>query len=352
MLTIVARNVTEALHIGLSNLKNYGEWHKTRTGKVLEYPEPVVTQYKYPKERVLFSPTRDANPFFHLFEALWMLGGQEDVAYVKFFNKRMEDYSDDGWRLHGAYGYRWRNYFHTDQLNRVVNHLTRSPASRRAVVSMWDPEDLVRAMGSYSDIPCNTHIYFKRKNDELNMTVLCRSNDIIWGAYGANAVHFSILQEYIASQIGIKVGGYYHFSDSYHAYEEPFNKVSTILGLYDGGQLWYDSYLGLSPNGKHYTPAPIFENKNQANRDIDKFLRYTRTFINNEVGFPSSFPKYANKFFTNTAHKMFSAWYSGQILREYEDALSTAKEIEALDWKKASIEWLERRKVKWESKKL
>jgi hypothetical protein len=351
MLTILARNVTEALHIGLGHLKDYGEWHETRTGKVLEYPGPVVTQYKCPRERVLFSPIRDANPFFHLFEAFWMLGGQEDVDYVKFFNKRMMDYSDDGWRLNGAYGYRWRRYFHSDQLDQVVSHLIDNPASRRAVVSMWDPEDLERAIADYSDVPCNTHIYFKRKYDKLNMTVLCRSNDVIWGVYGANAVHFSILQEYIASQIGIEIGNYYHVSDSYHAYEEPFNKVSAILGPQNGGQLWYDSYLGLSPDGMHYTPAPIFEDRDQADIDIEKFLGYTRTFMNSEVRFPPSPPQYANKFFIKTAHKMFSAWYSGQVLREYKDALSTAKEIEALDWRKASIEWLERRKAKWELKR-
>ena len=95
MLSIAARNVTEALHIGLGHLNKNGVWLETRTGKVLEYPAPVATTYYHPKERVLFSPIRDANPFFHLFEALWMLGGQEDVDYVSFFNKRMLDYSDD-----------------------------------------------------------------------------------------------------------------------------------------------------------------------------------------------------------------------------------------------------------------
>jgi hypothetical protein len=351
MLTILARNVSEALHIGLDHLKQYGEWCETRTGKVLEYPEPVTTKYLHPKERVLFSPIRDANPFFHLFEAFWMLDGQEDVDYVKFFNKRMMDYSDDGWRLNGAYGYRWRRYFHRDQLDLVVSHLIDDPNSRRAVVAMWDPEDLKRSIEDYSDVPCNTHIYFKRKNDKLNMTILCRSNDVIWGAYGANAVHFSILQEYMASQIGIEIGDYYQVSDSYHVYEKPFNKISAILGADNDGPLWYDSYLGLGPNGKHYTPTPIFENRDQANIDIEKFLGYTRTFMNSEVRFPPAPPEYTNKFFIKTAHKMFSAWYLGQVHREYKDALSTAKEIEALDWRKASIEWLERRETKWESKK-
>ena len=46
----------------------------------------------------------------------------------------------------------------------------------------------------------------KIKNGRLQMTVHCRSNDIIWGTYGANAVHFSILQEYVAARIGVDLG--------------------------------------------------------------------------------------------------------------------------------------------------
>ena len=164
-------------------------------------------------------------------------------------------------------------------------------------------------------------------------------------------MHFSILQEYIASQIGIEVGDYYHVSDSYHAYEEPFHKMLPILERHEHDYLWYDSYVGLNPDGLHYTPAPIFEDRNQADVDIENFLGYTRTFMGHSVSFPPAPPEYTNRFFSKTAHKMFLAWHMGQIHREYKDAISTAKEIEALDWRKASIEWLERRASNWESKK-
>ena len=48
------------------------------------------------------------------------------------------------------------------------------------------------------EIPCNTAIYFKVREGKLNMTVSNRSNDVIWGTFGANVVHMSILQEYVA----------------------------------------------------------------------------------------------------------------------------------------------------------
>ena len=33
---------------------------------------------------------------------------------------------------------------------------------------------------------------------KLCMTVCNRSNDMLWGAYGANVVHMSMLQEFVA----------------------------------------------------------------------------------------------------------------------------------------------------------
>src|SRR4051812_29373079 len=184
---IVANNVNEALSEGLNWLKAAGVRSPSRNGDVLVSPVPVVTEYAYPTERVLFSPLRDANPFFHFFEALWMLAGQRDLTWPLYFNKGFGAYSDDGVTLHGAYGYRWREWFGVDQLELIVNDLSASPDSRRAVLAMWDGEfDLEKAAEGGKDVPCNTTAFFDRRDGRLNMMVCCRSNDIYWGAYGAN----------------------------------------------------------------------------------------------------------------------------------------------------------------------
>jgi hypothetical protein len=54
----------------------------------------------------------------------------------------------------------------------------------------------------------------------LNITVTNRSNDAVWGCYGANAVQFSVLQEYLAARLGVRVGVYRQVSDSLHVYVE------------------------------------------------------------------------------------------------------------------------------------
>jgi len=337
--TIYARNVSEALYLGLQYLEQEGVWINSRSGRVIEAPNPVMSIYKRPEERVLFYPSRDANPFFHLFESLWMLAGKNDVKYVSQFNSHISSFSDDGISFHGAYGHRWREYFSKDQLNLITEHLKKEPNSRRAVLQMWSPEDLLKATDNPSckDVPCNTQVYFKIRKERLQMTVSCRSNDIIWGTYGANAVHFSVLQEYIAARVGVPMGTYYHLSDSYHAYEEVYKKVLDVLEQKNSEDvLWYDSYLGWN-QGMHYTPEPMFTAPEHIDRDVEKFIDKPLIHF------------YENSFFEETAVPMLLAWQSFKQKR-YDEGFTRLERVKALDWKKASIEWLERRRKKWELK--
>jgi thymidylate synthase len=344
VLNIYARNVSEALYLGLMHLQDDGVWQETRSGRVLEYPAPVMTIYKRPEERVLFFPSRDANPFFHLFEAFWMLAGRDDLEFVSRFNSRMKEFSDDGYTLSGAYGYRWRQYWLKDQLELLIIHLKNEPNSRRAVLQMWDTKDLEKIVNhsSSKDVPCNTQVYFKIRDDRLQMTVSCRSNDIVWGAYGANAVHFSILQEYIAAKLGLSIGTYYHLSDSFHAYENVYKKTLDILHQKNTGDtLWYDSYLGWN-KGMHYSPEPIFTKPDYADIDIYNFLNFSTQVMEEDLS-------YHNNFFSETAAPMLKAWENYKQ-QDYDSAILQLEDVPALDWRKAAIEWLERRRQKYQVK--
>lgn len=242
MHTIQVRNVHRALPEGLRYLEESGRKSPSRAGDVYVSPTPVMTVYEKPNERVVFWAERNANPFFHLMEALWMLAGRNDVAWLARFNKRMETFSDDGKTFHGAYGHRWREYFERwdegtkridilDQLERVIQLFRNNPQTRRAVIQMWDCEvDLYsKEQGAPKDIPCNDLIMLANQDGALDLTVLCRSNDIIWGAYGANAVHFSVLHEYLAARIGFHIGRMYQFSNNYHAYEDTFKQCESLI---------------------------------------------------------------------------------------------------------------------------
>jgi Thymidylate synthase len=214
---IQSNNVNDAFVSALWWLKTAGIKETSRNGPVLVAPGLVVTEYDRPWERVLFDKRRDANPVFHLMEALWMLTGDNDLAWINQFNSRMEKFGENG-KQWGAYGWRWREYFGKDQIQLVIDELKRDPKSRRAVISMWDPAEDLEHQGP--DLPCNVSIFFDRRGGELNMTVCNRSNDLLWGAYGANVVHMSILQEAIAWELGVPMGMYRQVSDNFHAYTD------------------------------------------------------------------------------------------------------------------------------------
>lgn len=230
MLIIHARNVNDAYYEATWKIAVQGVMEDSRNGKVLVNPGPVMTSYERPWERMLFDPKRDANPYFHVMEAMWMLAGYNQTAPLEFFNKTFNQFNDNGVRMNGAYGHRWRHHFDHDQLKWIIAHLRDEPNSRRAVLGMWDPASDPQSIDRGSkDVPCNTHIYFRNEAGKLDMTVCCRSNDIVWGCYGANAVHMSYLQEFIAQALGWPIGRYYQLSNNWHMYERHFDLQRSLL---------------------------------------------------------------------------------------------------------------------------
>ena len=258
----------DALNQGITHLEANGIVSQSRNGPVLVSPTPVVTVNTQPSRRVLFSPLRDANPFFHLFESIWMLVGRNDVEFPAMYAKQLELYSDDGATLNGAYGHRWRHHFDYDQLEVIIEELKTNPESRRCVLAMWDgTKDLQAAKAGSKDVPCNTHIYFNAQPGEsgpLDMTVCCRSNDAVWGAHGANVVHFSFLLEYVAQCIGRPVGYLYQYSNNYHIYTER----ADVQRLLDGAFQPDWSYVLPTENPAQISPAAT--KVIRAKRDADE----------------------------------------------------------------------------------
>ena len=220
----------------------------SRNGPVARAPGLFITEYHPDFIPVLRSPTRDANPFFHLVEAFYYLAGRKDVVLPAYFAKQLAAYSDDGETLWGSYGYRWRNHFKVDQLEIIINELRQDPTSRRCVLQMWDGYlDLNIATGTGGaikgkDTPCNHAVTFDPKPDgTLNMTVSNRSNDLVWGAYGANMVHFNILHSYVAASVNMRKGVHFQVSSNTHIYlDNPV--VKRLINCVDGKIVLTDEY--------------------------------------------------------------------------------------------------------------
>ena len=359
MRVINARNVNDALAHAVGLMRNHGQLRGSRNGKVLTPPFPVTTVYSRPCERVLFSPARDANPFFHLYESLWMLAGRNDVAPLVKYTKQIGAYSDDGLTIHDAYGYRWREHFQRnhipiDQLRVIIVRLQKDKDDRRCVLQMWDT--LADLGNAGKAVPCNLTATFQVQDGLLNMVVFCRSNDIIWGCYGANAVHFSFLLEYVASKIGVPVGTYTQVSVNWHAYTEHWGQVRDIQPGVNPYVRFVDTDTGQSTSVVRH--IPIAE-PGSFDHGLSVLL------AREEQGFPTTASSYPSGFqyeddpwnvWWNVVYAVLAAhsiWRDSPYPQRTELALNVLSRPEApqdADWIVAARQWIERRHKRWEKR--
>jgi len=343
------RDVNEALPRALAYLRDCGTLESTRNGPALVAPSPVATTYREPRRRVLFDAERDANPFFHLFEALWILAGRRDVRTLAWYNSRMINYSDDGDSFHGAYGYRLR-HLHGDQITKACNILIKNPYSRQAVLQLWDTD---RDLGATKlDIPCNDMVMLRVRHDDgsfhssrmlLDITVCCRSNDAVWGAYGANAVQFSFLQEYMAECIGVGVGRYTQMSHNLHVYtDNPYWQrwIETHRAGVYVAPCPYDLWPGctmvqtsmLSPAGRSRTIEEF---------DWDLQLLFHIADGSNDV----------SDFASAICDKKFQSWFFTRIVKPmlvkhaYRETPVEWFSPTEFDWHHAGQQWIDRRRA-------
>ncbi len=350
MYVIEARNVHEALPLAIEYLRTTGVKRDSRNGPVLLSPVPVTTVYTHPCERVIFWPQRDANPFFHLYESLWMLSGSNLVAPLARYAKNILNYSDDGITQHAAYGYRWRKTFsvhnahgtETDQLAPIARRLRENPEDRRCVLQMWDAALDLDKTGA--DFPCNLTATFQRDKDgRLDLAVFCRSNDIIWGCYGANAVHFSVLQEYMANWIGCPVGTYSQISINWHAYQnEVWEQVQDIPTFFRQ----HAPYEGINGSAFH---VPMTKPSMQADHDIETLLKDADEGFVNTEGWSS------HDAWGDMVYLVLKAHHVYKTLGKDEKRFGAVLDIlnhgdQEADWIVASREWVLRREKAWAKK--
>lgn len=288
----------------------------SRNGKVLRFRDPYLFQIRMPERRLVTSPLRDANPFFHCMEFIWMMAGRADVGWLAQFNKRYAEYGEADGFAHGAYGERWRGSFGLDQITKAVAMLKNDPDDRRVVIQMWDAWKDLGA--KKKDLPCNTQLMFTVVEDDLNMLVTNRSNDFIWGALGANVVHMTMLQELIAQASGLELGNYNVISNNLHVYpgmprfEEIFNELSHPdiyqCGLGKFPLLWGEEKL------EHFL------------EDCEALVKFPNATI------------FATRWMINVGKPMYDIWMQRAGKRPY-----SIDSIAADDWRIACQEWLSRR---------
>lgn len=219
----------------IRDLTEQGRQITVRGHECIEMPHPICLEYESPGCCWMRIPGRKFNPFFALAEVIWILTGNGNVEWISYFNSAMRNFADEGnVNFHGAYGIRLRkwsvhfaNYLQVDQIHEVVKKLKEDPYSRRAVMSLWDPErdNIVKS----NDYPCNNMVYHTLREGKLEQTVIIRSNDMVWGQ-PYNAVQFTYLHALVAGELGVKMGTFRYFIQNAHFYVNQYKPtLSNII---------------------------------------------------------------------------------------------------------------------------
>jgi hypothetical protein len=320
---ITARNPAEGLRIAIKRLTENPNIIDTRNGPANTFDAPLMVHFTHPKECFVGDPARDANPFFALAEAFWLLAGRDDSAfmdnYVKTFGSR---YADDG-VLIGSYGKRWRSHFGFDQLTALIDKLRSDPGTRQAVIQMWEAADMTKVV---KDRPCNTSVIFRIRKGNLDMLITNRSNDIINGMMGYNPTQFSMLQRVIADHLGIPVGKYWVCSNDAHIY------IEDLEALNKRGVLTKSVY----PPKKF---LKIVENVLLWENDLRRLMEALDKL---HASGKTDEPELANTFLSQVVFRACVAYYYHKDGRRSESWLM-ADQIADLSWRQFCVDWLERR---------
>ena len=147
----------------------------------------------------------------------WYMSGDRNIAKLgELYGKvpqiwqRMAD--ADG-NVNSNYGWQWER---TSQLDIVIQMLKDNPETRQAAISIYDGKEI----SDYTnDTPCTYAVQFTILENKLNMSVVMRSNDL-WYGFCNDQYQFSNLQMYVAYELNLPVGIYYHFAHNLHLYND------------------------------------------------------------------------------------------------------------------------------------
>lgn len=174
----------------------------------------VLLELRNARARLSRTETR-GKPFSCLGELLWYLSRDNRLDFITNYIPRYEAESEDKETVYGGYGPRIFDQRGHDQLQNVMDLLEKNPGSRRAVIQIFNAEDIDRR---HREVPCTCTLQFLARDGKLHMLTNMRSNDVYKGL-PHDVFCFTMLQEIVARALGLNLGLYKHFAGSLHLYD-------------------------------------------------------------------------------------------------------------------------------------
>ncbi|QSZ57287.1 thymidylate synthase [Rhizobium sp. ZX09] len=161
-----------------------------------------------------------------IYELLWFLNGDTNIAYLKENGVSIwDEWADENGDLGPVYGAQWRSWpapdgRHIDQIALLIEGLKTNPNSRRHIVSAWNPA-LVDEMALP---PCHCLFQFYVADGKLSCQLYQRSADIFLGV-PFNIASYALLTLMVAQVVGLKPGDFVHTLGDAHIYANHFEQA-------------------------------------------------------------------------------------------------------------------------------
>lgn len=154
-----------------------------------------------------------------IYELLWFLRGDTNIAYLKENRVRIwDEWADEEGNLGPVYGHQWRSWpapdgRKIDQISRVMEMIKSNPDSRRLIVSAWNVADVEQMALP----PCHTLFQFYVADGKLSCQLYQRSADTFLGV-PFNIASYALLTMMVASVTGYEPGEFIHTFGDVHLY--------------------------------------------------------------------------------------------------------------------------------------
>jgi len=163
-------------------------------------------------------------------ELLWFLRGDTNVRWLQDRKVRIwDEWADANGDLGPVYGKQWRDWEapdgrHIDQIAELIALIKRDPASRRQIVTAWNPGELAQMALA----PCHCLFQTQVAAGRLNLQLYQRSADLFLGV-PFNIASYALLTHMLARECGLEPGVFVWTGGDVHLYSNHFDQARLQL---------------------------------------------------------------------------------------------------------------------------
>lgn len=165
-----------------------------------------------------------------IYELLWFLRGETNIAYLKEHGVSIwDEWADENGELGPVYGKQWckwegKDGVVIDQVTDLIKQIKTNPDSRRLIISAWNVADLPKM----ALMPCHNMFQFYVADGKLSCQLYQRSADVFLGV-PFNIASYALLTMMIAQVCDLEPGDFVHTFGDVHIYSNHLEQVNLQL---------------------------------------------------------------------------------------------------------------------------